>query len=288
MPYSAIETAGFERGEIELGGYRHTYYVSDVDETRLPPVLAIHGFGTDGYRTYRHIVEPARRAGIPLIAIDLLGFGGSDAPDIRYSLDHYAELLRDLCDATGLSERPIVLGHSMGGKVAAAAAAMFEERFSGLVLVNSGGFTRRENLIPLLGSLPLFHRLIDSDVVYRHVLPRTPLGAIFNSDVSRHQSRRMRTSHASLDLRRTGIRSKLAELTLPTLVIWGGNDRILSRNAPRSVRRHLPPAMIRVIQDAGHAPMKDQPEEFVDIIAGFAARHISKPHIHTVNDRGRP
>src|SRR5690625_5517900 len=160
----------------------------------------------------------------------------------------------------------------MGGKVAAAAAVTFEDRFSGLVLVNSGGFTRRENLIPLLGSLPLFHRLIDNDVVFQHVLPRTPLEAIFNSDVSRRQSRRLRTSHASFALRRTGIRSKLAELTIPTLVIWRGNDRILPRNAPRSVLRHVPSATIRLIQDAGHAPMKDQPEEFVNIIAGFASR----------------
>lgn len=276
MPYSATDIHEFERREIELGGYRLAYHVSHVDDARTPPVLAIHGFGTDGYRTYRHILEPARRAGIRLIAIDLLGFGGSDAPDIRYALDHYAELLRDFCDAIDLRERPLVLGHSMGGKVAAAAAVTFEDRFSGLVLVNSGGFTRRENLIPLLGSLPLFHRLIDNDVVFQHVLPRTPLGAIFNSDVSRRQSRRLRTSHASLDLRRTGIRSKLAELTIPTLVIWGGNDRILSRNAPRSVWRHVPSATIRVIQDAGHAPMKDQPEEFVDIIAGFASSLSSR------------
>ena len=280
--YLPTEVAGFEEGdfergdftrrEIELGGYRHSYYVSEPDVVAAPPVLAIHGFGTDGFRTFRHIADPARRAGIPLIAIDLLGFGGSDAPEIRYSLNHYAALLRDFCDAAGFLDRPVILGHSMGGKVAAATASRFEDRFAGLVLVNSGGFTRRESLIPMLGSLPVFTSLVENDVIYRHVRPRTPLGPVFNSDISREQMRRLRTSHASLDLKRSGVMPKLAALTLPTLVLWGGKDRILPRNAPQEIRRHMPSATFRMLHQAGHAPMKDQPDVFVDELIAFTTR----------------
>lgn len=243
-----------------VGGYRHRYVYTEPAKTTAT-ILAVHGFGTSGYRTYRHVAARLSDAGIRLIAPDLLGFGDSESPEIPYSLDLYADLLSELSDELAL-ERPIILGHSLGGKIAAATAVRHADRFSGLVLANPGGFSPTERVLPFIAAHPVFHSLLQADWFYYRVLPRTMLGPIFQSDENRLQMTRLRRSHVDLDLRRTGYRAKLASLPLPVLVLWGMADRILPLRTTKRIQRLIPAGRLRLIPGAGHAPMKDKPERF--------------------------
>lgn len=268
MPSSPDDSPSFHRRVIRLSGHRHAYACVEPEAPTAPPVLAVHGFGTSGYRTFRHVADQFARAGIPLYAIDLLGFGESDVVDATYSLSLYGRLLRDFADAVAL-ERPVLMGHSMGGKVATAAAVDFPERFGGLMLVNSGGFAPVERMLPFIARSWWARQLLAQDWFYHRVLPLTALGPILQTEESRAQLRMLRNSHSELDLKRTGYLKRLPELHLPALILWGARDRVLPRSTPYRMQRYLPHAHLRLIPDAGHAPMKDQPQVFVQALAPF-------------------
>jgi pimeloyl-ACP methyl ester carboxylesterase len=70
-------------------------------------------------------------------AVDLRGVGKSDAPDDGYSIPQLADDLAALCGAVGI-ERPVVVGHSLGGMIAVDLAARYPSLPSALVLVDPG------------------------------------------------------------------------------------------------------------------------------------------------------
>jgi pimeloyl-ACP methyl ester carboxylesterase len=259
----------FGTNQITLGGYVHHYSCNHPQDENAPVVVGVHGFGTSGFRTFRHVARLLEDAGVRIFAPDLLGFGRSDKPDVRYSLDLYSDLLAEFCDKLSLRD-PVILGHSMGGKIAAASVVRHPDRYRGLILANPGGFAPSERMIPFFAAHPLFHRLLRTDWFYHGVLPRTMLGPIFHSEENRLQMARLRESHVLLDLKRTGYLKRLSSVHIPTLVLWGMNDRVLPFRTSRRILQHLPDAHLRHIPNAGHAPMKDQPETFAREVSVFA------------------
>lgn len=260
---------------VTLEGYRHQYFFLRPDQAILPSVVALHGFGTTGFRTYRHVAPHLSAAGIPIYAPDLLGTGGSDKPDINYSLELYARLNSAFLGELNL-EKPVLLGHSMGGKIAAATAVLFEDLYSGLILVNSGGFSNLEPLLPIVAGTSFVNSLISSDLVFKYILPRTPLGPVFRHEESLNQLAQYRRSHHTLTLSRTSIKEKLKDMQIPTLILWGKRDQLIPPSVPHKMNRMIPGARLQFIEHAGHAPMKDQPVEFATAIIRFVRELADK------------
>ena len=128
-----------------------------------PPLLLVHGWATDR-RVMRPLYDDMRRSH-RVIAVDLRGFGESDAPQQTYTIEGYAGDLAFLIARLGLPP-PIVIGHSMGGIVALDLAARYANRISGAILLEAMVIAE-----PLLGRL----RLILEDVrteSYRDVVAR--------------------------------------------------------------------------------------------------------------------
>lgn len=254
---------------LHVAGYTLHYAFSRPPAPALPPIVALHGFGTTGFRTFRHVAGLLAAAGMPVFAPDLLGFGGSDKPDdFVYSLEHHAALTAAFAGALQL-DRPVLLGHSMGGKIVAAAAALHPDRFAGVVLVNPGGFTPVARLSAYLAEARWVQHLFAQDWFYRGLLPRTPLGAVFQTEENRAELARLRRSHHALDLDATGLRPRLRTVRAPVLLIWGNRDRILPRSTVRHVRRTFPHVRVAEIEGAGHAPMKDAPAAFARAVEVF-------------------
>lgn len=251
---------------VDADGERLVVHAWGTDDD--DPLIALHGFGVTGARTFRYVAPGFAAAAVRLLAPELPGLGAADAPGTACGLRRYADLVAALADELGL-DRPALLGHSLGGKIAAAAAALHPERFGRLVLVAPGGFSRLAPLLPFLAGLAdavdLFERRWFTD----HVLPRTPLAAVFPDAASRAALRRLRGAHAALDLDRTGLRPRLARITAPTLVVWGADDPVLPVRTARRVLRDIPHAALSVIPGAGHAPMKDRPAALVETVVSF-------------------
>src|SRR5207249_8065494 len=106
-----------------------------------PSVVLIHGFGASIY-SWHKVIEPLATAGFHVVAFDAKGFGFSDKPAHGYSNGDYARLVLALIDSLRLPN-PVLVGHSMGGAIAAETALRGPSRIRGLVLVDAAGVGAR-------------------------------------------------------------------------------------------------------------------------------------------------
>lgn len=232
-------------------------------------VLALHGFANSGL-AFREIAGLLGRDGIRLVAPDQLGFGRSDKPERIYSLDLYTRLTLGLADSLDL-ERPFLLGHSAGGKVAATTIALYPERFQGLILVNSGGFSVVAPLLRLADT-PLFH-IIDLPFFRNRILKAFQVSRAVERPEQWEAFRRIRGNNTALDVDAAGYRESIRKISVPTLVIWGLKDRMLPRGTAKRVLRDIPHADFEPLPDSGHTPMRDEPERFAELVSAFIGRH---------------
>ena len=118
---------------VTVNGFK-TRFRSHGD--RGPAVVLLHGFG-GSLDVWEDVIAQGPEA--RYYSLDLLGFGGSDRPVIDYSLEAHRRHVVALMDAQGLRS-VILVGHSMGGSIAAWTAAKSGERVSGLMLLAPGGY----------------------------------------------------------------------------------------------------------------------------------------------------
>src|SRR5580698_4623413 len=130
-----------------IHGYRRAY----VCAGNGPALLLIHRIG-DSSDTWRPVLDRLARH-FTVVAPDLLGHGRSEKPRADYSVAAYANGMRDLLSVLEI-DRVTVIGHSLGGGVAAQFAYQFPERCERLVLVGSGGVGRSVSPLLRLAAIP--------------------------------------------------------------------------------------------------------------------------------------
>jgi pimeloyl-ACP methyl ester carboxylesterase len=239
-----------ERGYVQLGS--ETLYAEISGAGR--PLILIHGFGGSSRCWARNVPALARSCRVHVI--DLLGFGRSRGQ--RFVLRDAAGLLVRWMDRLGLG-RASVVGHSMGGLIAACLAAQFPERVERLGLVAAAALP--------VERLSLRHawRLVRR-------LPHLPLTLlpVLGTDALRAGPVTLIT--ALRELLRTDSRLDLAGIDAPTLIIWGERDATLPLAVGRQLHRHLPQAAFLVLPGAGHFPMWDRPTAFNEAVMQFVGR----------------
>src|SRR5262249_18386115 len=120
-----------------------------IDGTRLrlidsgagTPVVFIHGIGASLY-AWRQQLPAVAHAGFRVVAFDNRGFGFSDKPAHGYSTAAYAHLVVALLDSLGIASA-VLVGHSMGGAIAAEVALAHPDRVRGMVLIDAAGYGMR-------------------------------------------------------------------------------------------------------------------------------------------------
>jgi haloalkane dehalogenase len=127
----------FEPRYRDLEGLR----LAHLDEGEGRPVVFFHGEPTWSY-LWRTVIPPVRDAGYRCIAPDYAGFGRSDKPtDLGwYSYDRHVELMKPLFDELDLSDAVAVV-HDWGGPIGLRCAVEMPERFSAIVVMDTGLFT---------------------------------------------------------------------------------------------------------------------------------------------------
>ncbi len=267
-----------------------------------PPILLIHGI-TSSSRTWRRVM-PRLAETHTVIAPDLLGHGRSAKPPGDYSLGAYASGIRDLLVALEIP-RSTVVGHSLGGGIAMQFAYQFPERMGRLVLVSSGGIGREVNPMLRAAALPgaelvlpfMFSpRLHDGAVKIRGLLGK--IGLKPNADVegvgegfaslTEADARRafLHTVRSVIDMngQRVSAEDRLYLAgDIPSLVVWGENDRIIPVDHAHLANDMLPGSRLDVFPEAGHFPFNDDPDRFVNLmrefIAGTESADLDEDHV---------
>lgn len=260
-----------------------------------PSIVFIHGLGSAGYLEWRYTL-PALAGSHRVFAPDLPGFGRSEKPVDGYGIPLFARVVEDYIGARRL--KPVLVGTSMGGRVALEVALRRPESVRKLVLVNSLGVVRPSFqpfypllLVPRVGEGVMglmreaLHRL-PPDQVRRYA--RRFMGV--KGDVERVLDDAylsgMREMHAadgypkayvstvrSLARREAyepaSLMSRLAETGLDVLLIWGEHDSLLPLSRARMAHEGMPGARLAVIENAGHSPQVERPEAFNQVLESF-------------------
>jgi len=280
---SNLSIMAIQNRYITVGGHRHRY----VDTGgHGPAMLLIHGISSslDFYR----LTIPLLAGSFRVLALDLLGFGQSDKPkDKPYSLQLYADLIHEFLTKTDAAGHGPVYGtgHSMGGKYLLATALTYPGTFDKLVLSNTDGFITLPSFARVL-SLPGVRHIL-KQVVTRENIAKKMYASAFHNIAAIDTDTRMKILDVArdpdafdtvmglnrnllkLDLKRTGLRSRLHELKLPVLVIWGDRDRYMSPKYAQIVKQELPCAKLVIFSECGHSPMLEYPSLFSAAITEF-------------------
>ncbi len=253
-----------------------------------PLVVLIHGI-TGSSAQWLPVMDVLRDR-YTLFAPDLLGHGQSAKPRGDYSLGAYASGIRDLL--IGLdAERATVVGHSLGGGIAMQLAYQYPERCGRLVLMSSGGIGQDVHPLLRAASLPgseivlplITHaRLLDAGAALSRALGVVGLqvgadiaeGARGYASLSDRDSRAafVHTIRAVIDP--TGQRVSaldrlyLAE-ALPSLIIWGENDRIIPSDHAEIAHDAMPDSRLELIEGAGHFPQMSHPIRVARALGSF-------------------
>ncbi|HNP73583.1 MAG TPA: alpha/beta fold hydrolase [Kouleothrix sp.] len=218
------------------------------------PLVLLHGFSGSTRWWGRNVAALARQ--FQVYIPDLAGFGQSRSA-VPFELADAARHVARWMDQAGL-ERASMVGHSMGGLIAAELAADAPERVARLVLVDSAGLGFDASDVPPVSELLPALRYLPTAFI-------PPL----LGDMRRAGLRTL--VRASRALATYDIRAKLAAIRAPALIVWGRYDPMIPLAVGRALARELPHARLAVIDAAGHNPMWDQPAAFNRLLCQFLA-----------------
>lgn len=236
---------------------------------RGPRVVLIHGFGTAN-TSWSAVGPLLARAGYDTYALDLGGFGlSSKAWEAPYGHGEQADLVAAWMAQLGLDSATIV-GHSMGGNVAAHLALRHPRRVARLVLetpaILSGLVTTPRRLRTLV-QVPALRQA--ARLAVRRIIERSDFSQF---EASNPQVLRvLRTADWDLALvamvrdswanRLTP--EELRRITVPTLLLWGADDQTIPVTDSVRLQALLPHARFVSMPDAGHMAHEEDPQGFV-------------------------
>mgnify|MGYP003147420366 CR=1 FL=1 len=262
--------AGLDLQESTVDGRTVAYLERPGDG---PALVLLHGFGAskDAWISLADALPPGRR----LLAPDLSGHGDSPAAAGPYTTERYAAEVAAWLDA--VAPGPVdVAGNSMGGAVAARLA--LAGRVRRLILMDPAGITGPEpsGLDSLLargevGLIPTtraeYDRFVELAFSRDPDIPGPARDVLAADNAAREPF--LRALFRNLGAEADALRARLGEIAAPTLVIWGGEDRVLSPSAAPIWAEGLPDARLHVLPGVGHAPMMEVPDETAGLVDDF-------------------
>lgn len=265
---------------VELPGAEVNY----VDIGEGEPILFVHGLAGCWRNWLENIPFFAKTHRV--LAPDLPGFGDSPTPSWEISMPAYGQMLHDFCEKLGIERVAALVGNSMGGFVSTEATIQRPERFDRLVLVSAAGISFAEQQGRRTKALA---RAIEAAAPFlagdrRFVLARPAARQFAFGGVMRAPARlrpELLAEQARPGLGAPGFaeamvsiagydtRQRLPEIEIPTLVVWGLNDRIVPVEAALGYHRLIPHSRLEIFERTGHVPMLERPARFNRLVEEF-------------------
>ena len=273
-----------ERAEVKLHGHKVRFNIAGQG----PPVVLIHGVAGRAAQWDQTMAQLADQHTV--IAPDLLGHGESAKPRGDYSLGAFASGIRDLLIGLDI-EGATVVGHSLGGGIAMQFAYQFPERCQRLVLVSSGGLGQDVHPVLRAATLPgseivlpliAHEKLLDLVGLIPRALGK--IGLRTGPDIAEMahgyaslsnaegRSAFIHTVRAVIDP--TGQRVNASDRLylaskMPTLIVWGGRDRIIPIAHAQPAHEGMPGSRLELFEESGHFPHLDDPLRFARTLMHF-------------------
>lgn len=234
-----------------------------------PPIILLHGLMTNGL-CWTGLARELEKT-YDVIMPDARGHGKSSVPLYGYRYEDHADDVIGFINALKLPSL-ILVGHSMGGMTAAAAASRKPNIIRGLILAD-----------PTFLSPKVQREVRDSDVADQHRrILNMSLDEVMAEARTRHTNRtpetielfaraRLQTSMSAFDVLtppNPDYKNLVREIEVPTLLVFGDKG-VISLEAAKEMQNLNPRLLVEQIQGAGHSVQLDQPERFADVVKYF-------------------
>jgi 2-hydroxy-6-oxonona-2,4-dienedioate hydrolase len=275
--WTDIHKTAFEQSFVDAGGVK-TRYIRSGDSS-APPLIFLHGTGGHAEAFLRNLEAHAEHYNTYLI--DYLGHGWTEKPDYDYEMPQYCKHLADTMDALGI-ERAAICGESMGGWIAAWFAIHHPDRVERLILNTMGGATMNPTVMktvydktlaavenpethtrPRLEWLMADPSVVTDDLVacrqriYEQPAMKGAIEHILCLQVEEPRRRNLMTEE------------NMSKIKAPTLVIWTSKDPTASTDVGKMIADWIPGAQFVVMENCGHWPQYEKPEEYNRICLSF-------------------
>ncbi len=268
--------AGLDEAEVRVSGHRWVYAVSDDAPPGAPTLVMLHGF--TGSKENWYPVAEHLRGKYRLLVPDLPGWGESEriaGADYGYlaQAKHVAAFIEQVARRRGQDDGEIVLlGHSMGGGIAALTAARHPQLVDRLALLDAAGVRFRENQFGLdveAGKNPFsvadsasLQRYIDTVFHRPAAKPWIPWPA--SSGLIAYRREAAVFEQAVLDRigrgpERFAPGDAAAAIRQPALLLWGRQDSVIDPSALDLYADKMPQATKVLLDDCGHMSPVEQP-----------------------------
>lgn len=257
--------------QTQLPGRVRLEVVEQGDRTGTP-VIALHGV-TDSWRSFEPVL-PHLPPDLHVMALSQRGHGGSEKPAGGYRPADFADDVAAFMDVMGI-ERAVLVGHSMGSINAMRCAIDHPSRVAGLLLAGTmPWFGRpaemlafhREQIVPLADPVPeafarefqlstlaqpiasaMLDRFVDESLKVPAHVWRAAFAGFIGDDFS----------------------SRLREIAVPTLIVWGRHDAFCSATDQQAMLDLIRTARLVEYADAGHALHWEEPKRFARQLSHF-------------------
>jgi pimeloyl-ACP methyl ester carboxylesterase len=230
------------------------------------PLVILPGWGDKSDNWYA--VAELLSKQFQVFVLDLPGFGVSDAPPQPWGIDDYTNIVKGFLKEMEI-EKPVLLGHSHGGKVSCTIASECNGNCRALVLVSASGVD-----IP---SLSVKAKILWFKAIK---LLAKPLGKLGEQIVEHYRSKFGSRDYKEAGLIRTTmvkvvnhkLFSTLPKINVPTVILWGSDDKTLDVKQAKTFEKLIKDSYIKLIWGAGHHPHLSHPQE----LAGFSGEFLSE------------
>jgi len=227
-------------------GYGKLHYVHHAGSG--PLVILIHGLA-GSTRTWTRMVEYLSDK-LNIYALDLLGHGESDAPDINYSLKMHYDTLKHLVQVENLRDI-YIFGHSYGGWIAAYYA--LHEYVEGIILEDPAGLNE-------LSEDKYIENPDDRKAMVKKALALNPRVNVIRSMLDADNSEAVLTP------------TKLGDIKCRTLLIWGKQDPMVKVKYSQTFKESIPHSRLVILENDKHTPHYTSPEKIARMLMEFVEK----------------
>lgn len=228
-------------------------------------VIILHGWGLHS-GIYRQLSTLLAKHGYRVYIPDLPGFGSQPLLSPAMSLDEYVLFLRGYIKEKKI-KKPVVIGHSFGGRIALKYSFLYPNDFSKLILTG----------VPIIRNLTLGKK-----VVFLITMIGGKLFKQFPYSINNFLRKSLYYAIGEWDYYNSGplkivfkniIEEDLTNyargIKIPVLVVWGARDKIVAVSNLEKIKKFFPSAQIKVINEAGHKLPYENAQAFLNSIEAF-------------------
>jgi pimeloyl-ACP methyl ester carboxylesterase len=239
-----------------------------------PEVILLHGLGGEAANWTTNIGPISENYHV--YALDQIGFGRSGKPLIEYRIQTFVDFLEAFMRELKIPKATLI-GSSLGGWIAADFTAQHGHLVDKLVLVDAGGLAplgpRSRNLPPdvgagsVSGTRKMFELIFHGkEFVTEELVKRT-----FVHKMRRGDGYTQQRTLTGILLSNQFVDNKLGRIRAPTLIIWGRSDRLTDLSLGERFQKRILGAKLTVLDECGHIPHVERPEQFNKIVLDFLA-----------------